>query len=181
MIFVSILTLISLSTLSATLDDVKLPDTVQVAGKSLVLNGMGIRRATFLNIHVYVGGFYMEKKSKHFNKFLNDDSPKHIIMNFVRSVSASKLAGGWKDAFEDSLSDKEKKSLKKEIDKLLSSMPDVKEGDQIKYTFLKDGVETESKGVKLAKISSKEFSRAMLSVWFINAGDEGLKKGLLGL
>ena len=42
---------------------VTLADQVTVEGRTLVLNGMGLRQATILRVHVYVGGLYLEARS----------------------------------------------------------------------------------------------------------------------
>src|SRR5260370_42271178 len=43
--------------------DVQFPDSVTAAGGDLVLNGLGIRKATLLSIKVYVAGLYLPQKS----------------------------------------------------------------------------------------------------------------------
>ncbi len=59
--------LVTLMTLSpvraATLSGVNMPDQKTVNGKTLVLNGLGMRTATFLKVKVYVIGLYLESKS----------------------------------------------------------------------------------------------------------------------
>ena len=47
---------------AAELAGVTLPDTQQVAGKTLVLNGMGIR--TKYIVKIYVGGLYLERNRR---------------------------------------------------------------------------------------------------------------------
>ncbi len=178
-ILLSTLLLLSLNSFAATQNGVTLPDSLKIAGQDLVLNGIGTRKATFLRIKVYVGGLYLKQKSSDYTKFLSNDEPKHIIMKFVRSVDADDMQDGWQEAFENAV--KDRKPIEKEIKKFLSLMPDMKEGEEMKLTFLKDGLETMIKGKKLEKISGKKFSDAVLSVWFINASDKGLKKGFLGL
>ena len=42
---------------------VKVPDSVKAGGTDLVLNGLGIRKATFLKVKVYVAGLYLPQKS----------------------------------------------------------------------------------------------------------------------
>jgi len=54
--FISLFFTLSLS--AATLDGISFADKVNVEGKELVLNGIGIRKATFLKIKVYYGGLY---------------------------------------------------------------------------------------------------------------------------
>ena len=180
-IILSLLTFISLSTYSATQDGVTLPDTVNLSGKELVLNGLGTRKATWLGIKVYVGGLYMEKKSSNYKSFLSNQAPKQIIMKFVRDVDADDLIGGWKDAFKNAIPKTDLPALRERIDTFYTYFSDIKKEQVMTFNFLADGVESTINGKKLAKIKGGDFSKAMLSVWFVNAIDEGLKKGLLGL
>ncbi len=180
-IIFSILVLLSVNVYSATQDGVTLPDTVKLSGKELVLNGLGTRKATWLGIKVYVGGFYMEKKSSDYSTFLNDKAPKQIIMKFVRDVDADDLIGGWKEAFKNAISKDDLPKLQERINTFYTYFSDIKKEQVMIFNFLADGVESTINGKKLSKIEGGDFSKAMLSVWFVNAIDEGLKKGLLGL
>jgi hypothetical protein len=181
-VLLSTLIILSSQVFAATQDGVTLPDSMNIAGKNLVLNGMGTRKATFFKVKVYVGGLYLTKKSSDYNKFLKNDEPKHVSMKFVRSVGSDKMKGGWKEAFDNAFKERSGKlEIQRDINTLLSYMPDMEEGDTMSFTFLKDGVVSIVKGKKMAKINGRKFSEAMLSVWFINVGDKGLKQGFLGL
>jgi len=48
-------------TQAADLDGVTLPDTMQLDGSELVLNGMGTRKATMFKVKVYVMGLYLTR------------------------------------------------------------------------------------------------------------------------
>ena len=48
-----LLALISFNSFALTVDGITFEDKVNVGGKDLVLNGVGIRKATFLKIKVY--------------------------------------------------------------------------------------------------------------------------------
>lgn len=169
----------SLNLSAATLDNITFADNVKVEDKELVLNGIGIRKATFLKIKVYYGGLYLEQKIKDPNAFLATPAPKQIIMQFVREVEAKKL----RDAFVEGMeaANKNHASFKAQMDKFNSYVTDVVKGDRFVITFLNDGVLFSAKDKPSEKISGAEFSRALLSIWFINARDEGLRLGLLGL
>ncbi|MFA6236732.1 MAG: chalcone isomerase family protein [Bacteriovorax sp.] len=164
---------------AATLDGVNLPDSAKVAGKDLVLNGIGIRKATFLKVKVYYGGLYLEQKTKDAAAFLSTPAPKQIIMHFVREVEAKKL----RDAFVEGMeaANKNHASFKTQMDKFNSYVVDVVKGDEFVIHFLNDAVVFSAKGKTAEKISGADFSRALLSIWFINPRDEGLRSGLLGL
>lgn len=175
---VALALIFSFNLLSATLDNINFADKVIVEGKDLVLNGIGIRKATFLKVKVYYGGLYLEQKTKDAQSFLATPSPKQIVMHFVRDVSAKKL----KEAFSEGMeaANKNHAALKTELDKFNSNLADVVKDDLIVITFFNDGVSLNVKGKDAPKIISPEFSRALLSIWFINARDENLRNGLLG-
>ena len=42
---------------------VSLPEKATVEGRTLILNGMGLRKATWLRVKVSVAGLYLEEKS----------------------------------------------------------------------------------------------------------------------
>jgi len=164
---------------AASLEGVNFPDKVTVLGKELVLNGMGIRKATFLKIKVYIGALYLDQKSKEPNSFLATNAPKQIIMHFVRDADAKKLT----EAFSERMkaTNKNYDVLKSSIDKLNSHIVDMAKNDQIIVTFLSDGVVIDVKGKVAERIPGAEFSKSLLNIWFTDAPDQGLRSGLLGL
>src|ERR1039458_4616669 len=70
---------------AATLAGVTMPDTAQVGGKNLVLNGLGLR--TKVIVKVYVAGLYVEQKSSDPNTLIKSDTTKQIVMKFVHGAS----------------------------------------------------------------------------------------------
>ncbi len=182
LLFVSLLFVSTLG-FTASQNDVTLPDTMKVEGVDLVLNGIATRKATLLKVKVYVGGLYLEKKSKDFNEFVNFTGPKHLTMHFVRDVEKGKLVEGWNEAFANSHKGKEATlaTLKSKIDAFNAIQADMKKGEVMSYTFTSKGVQPEVKGQKTALIEGADFAKALLSVWFVNPKDEQLSEGLLGL
>jgi hypothetical protein len=174
-----ILFVFSLNLTAATLNEVTFADKATVEGKELVLNGIGIRKATFLKIKVYYGGLYLEQKSKDQNTFLTSAAPKQIVMHFVRSVDAKKL----QDAFVEGMeaANKNHASFKAQMDKFNSAITDVVKDDLITITFDNVGVSVNVKGKQSEKIMGADFSKALLNIWFTNPRDENLRNGLLGL
>lgn len=63
LVFLSLMFAFANPAAAGTKAGVTMRDTVTVANKQLVLNGMGLREATFLNIDVYVAGLYVDRKS----------------------------------------------------------------------------------------------------------------------
>jgi hypothetical protein len=169
----------SFNIFSAELDGIKFDDKVLLENKELILNGIGIRRATIFKVKVYYGGLYLDQKSKDGSIIINNNSPKQIVMNFVHDVDAKKLAGGFSDGFK--AANKNAEALTTQLSKFNSLLSDVVKGDKIVINFLTDGVSVSVKGKAFEKIQSSEFSKALISIWFINPSDEGLRDGLLGL
>ena len=75
--------------------DVKVPDSVKAGGNDLVLNGLGIRKATFLNVKVYVAGLYLPQKSGDAGKIIGANQPWQLVLRFVRDVDASDIRDAW--------------------------------------------------------------------------------------
>jgi len=74
---------------AATVAGVNLPDTTTVAGKSLVLNGLGLR--TEFMVKVYVAGLYFEPKSTDAGGIIKADAPKKIVMQFLHDASKKQM------------------------------------------------------------------------------------------
>jgi hypothetical protein len=177
-LFVMIVFSFSLPIYAATLDGINFADKSIVEGKELLLNGIGIRKATFLKVKVYYGALYLEQKSKETNVFLANSSPKQIVMHFVRDVEAKKLRDAFTEGMEAANSNHA--TFKTQLDKFNSFVTDVVKNDIMIISFLADGVTLTSKGKAFEKITGADFSRALLSIWFVNPRDENLRNGLLG-
>jgi hypothetical protein len=157
---------------------VKMPDTMDAGGKTLKLNGMGLRKKAIFK--VYVGGLYLETPSKDAS-VATADVAKSMRMQFVRSVGKDKIVEGFREGFEANAKDKAA-AQKANVDKLLAALPDVKDGDVVTYTYVPGKGTTVMHGDKeLVAIEGKEFGDALFLVWLgPHPPTEDLKKGLLG-
>ena len=81
---------------------VSLPDRITVEGKTLVLNGMGLREATFLKVDVYVAGLYLESKTSDPEAILGTRQVRRLVLKFVRNVSRGQMVRAWGEGFEKS-------------------------------------------------------------------------------
>ncbi len=110
---------------AASLAGVTLPDTAQVGGKALVLNGLGLR--TEFMVKVYVAGLYLEQKSSDPSAILKADAPNRIVMQFLHGASQSQMANAFKESFNDNTPDA-MKTMKPDIDRLLGALEPIKAG-----------------------------------------------------
>lgn len=177
--FLLLVLLFSTLSIAAEKDGISFSDKAIVEGSELVLNGIGIRKATIFKVKVYYGGLYLDKKSKDPSTFLNTPSPKQIVMNFVHDVEAKKLVKGFGEGFE--VANKNFQQFSVPMEKFKACLEDLVKGDKMIITFLPDGVLVNVKGQSKEKILGSDFSKALLNIWFINPGDPGLRDGLLSL
>lgn len=166
---------------SAELAGVTLPDETQVGDLRLVLNGLGLREATFLKVDVYVAGLYVEERSSDPAPILDPARAKRLVMRFVRDVGREKLVDAWNEGFEKNAAGK-LEALRRSIDTLNGWMIDVRDGDTITLTWIPgSGTEVEVPGRPAGSIEGDAFGRALLSIWLGDSPpNEGLKEGLLG-
>ena len=156
-----------------------MPDTLTVAGKTLKLNGMGLRKKAIFK--VYVGGLYLEAPSQNAAAILAADAPKALTMHFLRSVDREKLVEVFKEGFEANAGPKAV-AQKAGVDKLLATVADVKDGSVTTYTYVPGtGTTVNRDGKDVATIEGKEFAEALFLIWLgPHPPSEDLKKGLLG-
>jgi hypothetical protein len=160
--------------------DVKMPDRLTVAGKALVLNGMGIREATMFDVDVYVAGLYLEKKTQDAVEIINSEQVKHLDLVFVRDVDRDDITDAWTTQFKKNGADMAR--LKDSINRLNSWMAGMDEGQKLSFTYEPGkGVTVVVKGTVKGTIPGAEFGRAFFAIWFgPSPPNKGLKKGLLG-
>jgi len=164
---------------AATLSGIDFPDQTQVKENKLVLNGLGIRAASFLKVKVYVIGLYLEKRSSDAKSIIESSQAKRIEMHFVHDVTAKDLRKGWSEAFDNNYPDTA--GIRKEISQFNDSMRDVKSGDQIALEFHGDTLEVSINSTSVATIKGRAFQKAALSIWLgSKPPNDELKVGILG-
>jgi hypothetical protein len=165
---------------AASVAGVNMPASKSVDGKTLVLNGLGLRTATIFNKEVYVIGLYLEKKNFDANAIINSEETKRIRMVFLRDVSAKKLRDGWTTGFGDNYRDVG--SIQQEIATFNASMRDVKSGDNIVIHISGDTTETLINDTLIDSVKGKTFQQALLGIWLgPKPPTARLKESLLGL
>lgn len=166
--------------LAGTLAGVTLPDSVSVAGRTLALNGMGVR--TRVVFKVYVGGLYLEKKTSDATEVIQSDAPKRLVLQFVRNVDRNQIT----DAFDESVKNNaatQAATLKAEVAQFLAALEPLKSGEQMAITYVPGtGTTITVKGVDKVTIPGLPFGQLVFSMWLGPKPPSGdLKKGLLGM
>lgn len=157
---------------------IKFDDSITYNGQKLIINGVGPRLATWLNIKVYAGALYIEKKSNKLEEIKNLKSPKVIDMTFMRDVDKEDLVEGFIKALK--MNNFDYKKNKTQYDELFSIFPDIKEKETLRAV-----IETNKITFSIGKSSKvlDNFSEAneFLRLWLDKAPNDDLRDGLLGL
>jgi len=160
---------------------VKLPDTHDLAGNSLVLNGLGLREATIFAVDVYVAGLYLPSKTKDTAAILKGDVPKHLVMKFVRDVDRDKQVEAWREGFKKNA--KDYKAIEGKVEELLGWMADIANGESMSVSYVPGtGTTVNVKDEKKGTIEGEDFQYALYRIYIgPNPPNDGLKNGLLGM
>ncbi|HEX5004081.1 MAG TPA: chalcone isomerase family protein [Gemmatimonadales bacterium] len=163
-----------------TYTDVTLPSTVEVAGHTLVLNGVALRKKAIFK--VYVAGLYLPARTSDANAVLAADAPRQLVMQFKRDVGKDKMCEAWDEALEKNTPDASAE-LKAQFVTLCGYMEDIKDKQQFVFTYVPGtGTEVKVAGVSKGTIAGKSFADALFKAWIgpKPGPGEGFKKDLLG-
>lgn len=160
---------------------VNFPDRVRVDGAELALNGLGVRKATFLKVNVYVAALYAGQPSRDGKALVAGSGPDELVLHFVRNVGVEDLTKAWNEGFERN-SKQQLPAFKERIAKLNGWMSEMKTGQRL--TFIRRpgvGIEVGVDGAVKGTVEGDDFARALFAIWLgDNPPNPELKKGLLG-
>ena len=156
---------------------VRFPDQLQADGRALALNGLGLRQATMLKVNVYVAALYVTTPSADANLLLASSSPKQLVLQFLRNVSAAELNKAWDEGFDKRLA-----PFKDYLETLKGWMADMKTGQRLTFVHRPGtGLEVDVNGAVKGTIKGDDFAKAFFSIWLgANTPNPALKSGLLG-
>jgi hypothetical protein len=162
----------------ATCRDISFPRHLQVDGTDLTLNGLGVRKATFLKVNVYVAAYYVVRTSHDPKPLIESDSPQQLVLQFVRNVGVDDLRKAFAEGFEKVPG----ANLQERVARLNGWMTDMKTGQRLTFVRLPhSGVQITVNGAQKGVIEGEDFSRALISIWLgATPPNPELKSGLLG-
>jgi len=173
-----VLAVVATDVLARDLAGATLPDTLEVGGKALKLNGLGLRKKAVFK--VYVGALYLESPSKDAAAILAADQTKAIRMHFLRDLSKAQLVEAFQEGFDANA--KDAAGQKAAFEKMLALVPDVKESSTMTLAYAPGKGTTLAVGDKeLGVFPGKGFADAVFSIWLgPKPPSDELKSGMLG-
>ena len=149
---------------AAELDGMQLPDTMQVEGKTLHLNGFGLRTYSLLRIHIYAAGLYLERLSTDAEQILASPETKLLNIRFEHNVSADNAREAWRKGLENNC--RASCHLDPEdVARFLASVPAMQVGDNYSLLFTQNGATVTVNGHQIGIISQPLFAEAMLATF----------------
>jgi len=161
------------------------PDTAEVAGKQLLLNGAGKRVKIVFD--VYVAALYTTAKTTDADAIINATAtaPRRVELRMLRSVGASTMLESFTEAMEANIGKDGMAKYAAQIAALTKIFDDAKsasKGDVIEIDFIPaQGTLLTIRGKTHPAIAGDDFASAMLSIWLGKSpAQDSLKKKLLG-
>ena len=164
---------------AAELAGVTMPDTDTIEGKTLKLNGVGLRKKAIFK--VYVAGLYVENPMHDAAALLSSNQMKSMRLHMMRDLTGKKISDAIVEGFQRNSAAQQDK-LRARLDQLTGMFSDVSEGEEIVLTWLPDkGTKVTVRGTDRGTIEGRDFADALFAVWIgPNPVQDDLKKALVG-
>ena len=163
---------------------VKFNDSVQVAGKELLLNGAGMR--TKFIIKVYAAGLYLPEKRHTVADIVKLEGPRRVSLVMMRDISSSDFSEAFMTGLDNNIDRTEKAKFAPQIGKfndLFGQISGLKKGDVLVLDWIPgSGTQCELNGKKMGEaVPDIHFYHALLRIWLGDKPvDSTLKPQLLG-
>jgi Chalcone isomerase-like len=180
----AVLTASTLPAGAAEVAGVKLDDSIAVAGKTLVLNGAGVRtRAIF---KVYAMGLYLTKKETTAEGVLAADGPRRVTLHMLRNLSGEDFGKAFTEGLNNNTTADERAKLASQITRFgetFTKYGELKTGDIVQMDWVPgQGMLSSVNGKPVGEpYSEQAFYNAVLRIWLGDKpADSSLKPQLLG-
>jgi hypothetical protein len=162
---------------------VKLPDSISLGNRDLILNGAGVRTRFFFN--VYVAALYLPARLTSEDAVIADESPQRISLHMLRDLGEKKFLRAFIEAIEANHTKAEMAQMDdqiKQMSDIFHLVGGVSSGDVITMDYLPSiGTQISVNGVTYGMIPGGMFHRALLKIWLgTEPVQADLKSELLG-
>lgn len=164
---------------AAELDGLPIPDTLQVDGKMLHLNGFGLRTYSILDLHIYVASLYLEHPSDNPDEIIRSPETKLMTVKFERGISADRARTAWRENLENNCMAPCRLDPE-DIERFLSLVPAMHAGDAYNLIFRRNGATVTVNGQEIGTFYKRQFAEVMLATFIgPNTKLPGLRQALL--
>ena len=175
------LVFLSFSVSAVELGGISMPDSLEVDGQELVLNGAGIRSKFVFDL--YVAGLYLGVQESDAEKIIASADPMALRLHIISSkITSEKMTKATRNGFKKATGGKVE-PIATEIKMFLEAFSDkIEVGDIFEFVATSDQAMVISKnGAQQQTIMSTEFKQALFGIWLSDKPVKAkLKKQLLG-
>ncbi len=162
---------------------VRFPTEKVVAGKTVHLNGVALRKA-YIFVKVFAGAFYLEHPTHNAREAIESEQIKHFVLHYLTDkATAEKLQKGFVEAMEKANPPELVEKHRDLIRRFASWLDrDMKPGATSVSTYVPGkGLTFWLMGEKKGTITDTEFIRMYYRYNLGEKADSNLRKGYLGL
>ncbi len=162
------------------LASVTLPDTRDVGGVRLILNGAGVRTYPILGIRIYVAGLYLEQRSSDAAAIVRSPGTKLLEIHFLRDVPEARAREAWQTGFADNCEAPCRLNAQ-DVARFLAAEPAIHRGDVSMFLFTRNGMTVTFNGRVLGSTDNVYFAQQVLNTFLGPVpATPAVKRGLLG-
>lgn len=159
------------------------PETAQVGGQDLVLNGTAMR--TVWGFKVYEVRLFLDQPTSDAQTIMDvNRGPKRIRMEMLRPVAKDKFLSTVEESIERNVEPAEKEKFAAELDSFLGYLrrgEDLSKGRVITVDFVPgEGMVLGLDEQRLGTIPGDDFYHVILRLWIGHPLQPSIKEGLLG-
>jgi hypothetical protein len=170
-----------LVTPAVTVSETRVPDTLNIGGQLLTLNGTGVRNKYFIDL--YVGALYLPRHVGDAGTILAADEPMALRLAIVSDrITSERMRDSSLEGFEHATHGKTA-PLQREIEAFLDAYREpIRNGDVFELRYLPGtGTDIVKNDKVVTTIKGLAFKRALFGIWLCDEPAQvSLREGLLG-
>ncbi len=149
------------------IEGVQVPEKVELAGKTLPLNGAGVRifRLLGLPVKVYVASLHASGAVRSEAELLQHRGPMQLTLTFLRAAGQADVTRSWQKQFEVSCTHSYP-GFEKDRDTCVGLFKALEKGSTEVIQIVGEDTLLYDNGRLLGTIRGRDFQRAVLSMWF---------------
>ena len=158
---------------------IAVPESIKAAGKTLHLNGAGVRRIAIFD--VYVVALYLAEPETNPEELVASEQLKAVHLISRLNISKTKVMGEFEWGVRNNSPEELLPGLLRQLELVRAIVPDLKRGQLLSFLYRPGkGITVSVKGGKSVVVPGKDFADALLrSVLGKNPLDDKLKEDLL--
>jgi hypothetical protein len=165
------------------IEGVEIPESVKVEGKTLHLNGAGMRTISPLGVPVnlYVASFYTPEPIRNEKAALAAEAPLQFNFTFLQGVNKTLISQAWRAQFSHSVTETYP-GYEHDKDTFLQLLGNLDKNGRDTVEFVGDETRVLDSGRLMGVVHGRNFQKAYLSLLFgPKPASRRLKPELLGL